>query len=73
VIGVALVDQDLCLPWSEDTHCIVCEEMCPLPEKAVELEEYFTTDAFGNPLTLLQPTVIPERCRGLRVQVPGGG
>jgi polyferredoxin len=67
VIGVAHVDQDRCLPWAEDTHCIVCEEMCPLPEKAVELEEYHTTDPFGNPLTLLQPTVIPDRCIGCGV------
>lgn len=64
VIGVAHIDQDRCLPWSEDTHCIVCEEMCPLPEKAVELEEYVTTDAFGFEITLLQPTVIEDRCIG---------
>jgi NAD-dependent dihydropyrimidine dehydrogenase PreA subunit len=67
VIGVGYVDQDRCLPWAEDTHCIVCEEMCPLPEKAVELEEYHTTDAFGGSLTLLRPAVIPDRCIGCGV------
>jgi len=67
VIGVAYVDQDRCLPWAEDMHCIVCEEMCPLPEKAVELEEYHTMDASGGPLTLLRPTVIPDRCIGCGV------
>ncbi len=67
VIGIAYIDQDRCLPWSEDTHCIVCEEMCPLPEKAVELEEYVTTDAFGYELTLLRPSVIEDRCIGCGV------
>ena len=31
VIGVASVDRNRCLPWSYDTQCIVCEEMCPRP------------------------------------------
>ena len=41
--------------------------MCPLPEKAIELEEYVTTDAWGASLTLLRPHVIPERCIGCGV------
>jgi polyferredoxin len=37
VIGKAYIDKTRCLPWAEDTECFVCEEMCPLPGKAIEL------------------------------------
>ncbi len=36
-IGSAFIDQDLCIPWTDDRDCGVCEEMCPLPEKAITL------------------------------------
>ena len=37
VIGVAVIDQTRCLPWAENTPCIVCQEMCPVPQKAIRL------------------------------------
>ncbi|MFC1989393.1 4Fe-4S binding protein [Chloroflexota bacterium] len=37
VIGVARIDQTRCITWAEDLDCIVCEEMCPVPEKAIRL------------------------------------
>ncbi len=37
VIGVARIDQTRCITWTEGRDCIVCEEMCPVPEKAVRL------------------------------------
>ena len=39
VIGKAYIDEDRCIAWSDHTDCIVCEEMCPLPEKAIQLAE----------------------------------
>ncbi len=38
VIGVAVIDRNRCLPWAHGVPCIVCEEMCPTPEKAIELQ-----------------------------------
>jgi polyferredoxin len=35
VIGVAVIDRKLCLPWAKNTECLVCEELCPIPQKAV--------------------------------------
>lgn len=35
VIGIAEIDHTRCLPWSLGTPCSVCEEMCPLPKKAI--------------------------------------
>jgi MauM/NapG family ferredoxin protein len=39
VIGVAIIDKKRCIPYDRDQDCIVCEEMCPLSPKAVELRE----------------------------------
>ena len=36
-IGVARIDQSRCITWVEGRDCIVCEEMCPIPEKAIRL------------------------------------
>lgn len=38
VIGVAVIDEKRCIPFAEKKECIVCEEMCPLPQKAIRLE-----------------------------------
>jgi MauM/NapG family ferredoxin protein len=37
VIGVARIDRTRCITWVEGRDCIVCEEMCPVPEKAIRL------------------------------------
>ena len=37
VIGVARIDRHRCIPWAEGRECIVCEEMCPVPGKAIGL------------------------------------
>ncbi len=35
VIGRAYVDRNRCIPWSEGRECLVCQELCPTPSKAV--------------------------------------
>ena len=37
VIGRAYIDVDRCLPWADNIPCAVCEEMCPVPDKAILL------------------------------------
>jgi ferredoxin len=37
VIGRAYIDTDRCLPWADNISCAVCEEMCPVPDKAIIL------------------------------------
>ena len=65
VIGVAVIDKDRCLPWASDTPCIVCEEMCPVPEKAIELSgQRLITRADGSQDYLSRPKVIASRCIG---------
>jgi polyferredoxin len=35
-IGKAEIQREICLPWSQGIPCLVCEEMCPIPQKAIE-------------------------------------
>jgi ferredoxin len=34
-IGTAIFDKSRCLPWARSEECRVCEEQCPLPDKAI--------------------------------------
>ncbi len=64
VIGHAYVDRNRCLPWASKRSCITCEEMCPRPEKAIQLEEVEVVRPDGETLTLKRPYVVQERCIG---------
>lgn len=64
VIGHAYVDRNRCLPWASGRSCITCEEMCPRPEKAIQLEEVQVTRPDGQTITLQRPYVVQERCIG---------
>ncbi len=67
VIGRAYIDRDRCLPWADNVGCIVCEELCPIPEKAIILEDVTVTDLERGELALRRPRVVPERCTGCGV------
>jgi len=64
VIGTAIVNRNRCLPWASATPCIVCEEMCPTPQKSIRLEEVNVVDANGDSVTLQRPVVLREICIG---------
>ena len=71
-IGLAYINHDRCLPWAYATPCIVCEEACPLPEKAIRLEEAILEDGSS----LQRPKVLLELCIGCGIcefQCPMGG
>ncbi|HOE11877.1 MAG TPA: 4Fe-4S dicluster domain-containing protein [bacterium] len=63
-IGIAHVDRSRCLPWASNNECIVCEEHCPTPTKAIWLQEVTIPDRYGEPKVLKQPIVDPELCVG---------
>jgi polyferredoxin/Pyruvate/2-oxoacid:ferredoxin oxidoreductase delta subunit len=64
VIGTASVNRNRCLPWASATPCIVCEEMCPTPQKSIRLEEVSVTNSAGETMTLQKPYVLRELCIG---------
>jgi polyferredoxin len=77
-IGLASILQDRCLPWAYDIPCIVCEEACPVANKAIILEEVEAVNAQGAPILLQRPRVVLERCIGCGIcehkcPMSGGG
>ncbi|MCB4790286.1 MAG: 4Fe-4S binding protein [Elusimicrobia bacterium] len=38
-IGKAKIDKNICVAWAGVSECIVCEEQCPIPDKAIKLEK----------------------------------
>ena len=64
VVGIAFIDRYLCIPWAEGRDCIVCEEMCPVPQKAIRLEERLVVHNFGERVTVRLPRVRRPLCTG---------
>ncbi len=64
IIGKAHINRDRCLPWADNQECIVCEEMCPVPDKAIELELVEVPDGEGGIKTLQRPVVVRKLCIG---------
>ncbi len=63
-IGNAYFDKNRCLPYAKGIPCIVCEEHCPTPEKAIVFKEALVINQEGQRVTVKQPFVIDELCIG---------
>ena len=64
VIGLAYIDQNRCIPWSAYRPCVVCEEMCPVPEKAIRMDDVNVTTPDGKQVHVQRPRVITDLCIG---------
>ena len=64
VIGRAVFDKNHCLPFARKVNCIVCEEHCPIPQKAIRAETVSEIDAQGKSILLREPFVVDELCNG---------
>jgi polyferredoxin len=64
VIGLAYIDENRCIPWSDCQPCLVCEEMCPLPEKAIQLEKTEVWGPDGQRASLQLPHILRDVCIG---------
>lgn len=63
-IGLAMIDPGRCLPIAHGRPCIVCEEVCPTPKKAIWFEEKRVRSQNGKMVTLKQPHVDLDLCIG---------
>ncbi len=61
-IGIARIDETVCVVYKEKFNCLVCEEVCPVPEKAIRYEQSGERTADGQPLR--EPRMVPEACIG---------
>ena len=64
IIGRAYLDTNRCIPWADNQDCIVCEEVCPIPDKAIRLEETLIVTPEGEQKIVQRPFVIRKRCTG---------
>lgn len=64
VIGKAVFDKNQCLPFAKKTNCIVCEEHCPIPQKAIRSRTVAETTDDGRSVRLQVPYVVTELCNG---------
>jgi ferredoxin len=63
-IGRAYIDRNRCIPWADYKTCLVCQELCPIPDKAIALREVEVDDPRGGRVKLGRPEVLVERCIG---------
>lgn len=63
-IGLAMIDKGRCLPYAHNTPCIVCEEVCPTPKKAIWFEDVIVKDRNGSEIIVKQPHVDLNLCIG---------
>lgn len=64
ILGRAYIDRDRCIAWADNMDCIVCEEMCPIAEKAIVLETVEADDPTMGRITVNRPHVRAELCIG---------
>jgi len=63
-IGNAWFDKNRCLPYAKGIPCIVCEEHCPTPDKAIKFREAIVLNSRGEKVTVKQPYLVDELCVG---------
>lgn len=63
-IGLAMIDRSRCIPFALDRECLVCEEHCPVPDKAIFLKSVAVQMRDESMQTLRQPHVDPVQCIG---------
>jgi len=63
-MGLAVFDTTRCLPYAFNRECLVCEEHCPLPKKAIYFLPAEVRQRDGSIITLKQPHVDPDLCTG---------
>jgi len=58
-IASSKIDKTICWAWNEKKNCIVCEEHCPVPSKAIKIKE-----ELRNGIILKKPVVDEYLCIG---------
>ncbi|MEW5718156.1 MAG: 4Fe-4S dicluster domain-containing protein [Chloroflexota bacterium] len=64
IIGTAYIDENRCIPWASYRPCVVCEEMCPVPDKAIKLEPVDLISPDGKKVHVQRPRVVADMCIG---------
>jgi polyferredoxin len=63
-MGTAYFDKSRCIPWYCQEDCLVCEEHCPLPDKAIKFDVREARGPDGTMRTVKFPYVVEDLCIG---------
>ncbi len=63
-LGNAFFDKNHCLPYAKGITCIVCEEHCPTPDKAIKFRRAVVLNSRGVKINVQQPYIVDELCIG---------
>lgn len=63
-IGTAVIDRNRCYTYADGYNCAVCEEHCPVPDKAIRFREVDVWNFEGKLVKVKQIYVIPDLCTG---------
>jgi len=63
-IGLAYFDKSRCIPWYRQEDCLVCEEHCPLPDKAIKFDVRESRTPDGQTRVVKFPYVVEDLCIG---------
>ena len=58
-LGIAKVDRTKCIAWAKNSQCLICEEYCPVADKAIKIE-----NTKVNGTLVGRPVVDPALCIG---------
>ncbi|MCD6117666.1 4Fe-4S binding protein [bacterium] len=68
-MGTAHFDKTRCIPWYYGEDCMVCEEHCPLPDKAIKFRKTDVVTIDGKKAEVNLPYVIEDLCIGCGICV----
>lgn len=68
-MGTAYFDKSRCIPWYRGEDCLVCEEHCPLPEKAIKFDKREARRPDGTLRVVKFPFVDESLCIGCGICV----
>jgi len=63
-IGTAVINRSACYTYADGYNCAVCEEHCPVPEKAIRFREVEVHNFRGKLKKVKQIYVVPDLCIG---------
>ncbi|MBF0501717.1 MAG: 4Fe-4S binding protein [Candidatus Riflebacteria bacterium] len=77
-MGQAFFRKDICIPHNRHEDCLVCEEHCPVPDKAIKFENREFTKPDGSAVKVKLPYVDRKLCIGCGIcenkcPLPGQG
>ncbi len=63
-MGLAVFDRNVCIPHARAEDCLVCEEHCPIGEKAIRFDQREVRAPDGSTRVVKLPYVVKEKCIG---------